>query len=74
MAVKKNCLFQDFLSLSLAFFQQLKCCGLTGLSEFASKLDPIDQSCYYQRQMETDSKYKFSSLSLSSYEPYRVST
>ncbi|KAH7645292.1 hypothetical protein HUG17_0830 [Dermatophagoides farinae] len=52
--------------------KELKCCGLTGLSEFASKLDPIDQSCYYQRQMETDSKYKFSSSSLSSYEPYRT--
>ncbi|KAH9424680.1 hypothetical protein DERP_013909 [Dermatophagoides pteronyssinus] len=35
--------------------KELKCCGLTGLSEFASKLDPIDQSCYrdnnhYQHQ------------------------
>lgn len=26
--------------------RELSCCGLTGLSEFASKLDPIDDSCY----------------------------
>ncbi|OTF77024.1 hypothetical protein BLA29_014370, partial [Euroglyphus maynei] len=42
----------------------LKCCGLTGLSEFASKLDPIDQSCY-RRPLESE-------MELKSYEPYRI--
>ena len=32
---------------------KLKCCGLTGLSEFASKLDPIDQSCYREQSLST---------------------
>ena len=27
-------------------FEQFQCCGIAGLSEFASKLDPIDESCY----------------------------
>ncbi|CAG2102171.1 unnamed protein product [Medioppia subpectinata] len=26
--------------------EQFQCCGIAGLSEFASKLDPIDESCY----------------------------
>jgi len=26
---------------------QFQCCGISGLSEFASKLDPIDESCYH---------------------------
>jgi hypothetical protein len=26
---------------------QFQCCGITGLSEFSSKLDPIDESCYH---------------------------
>ncbi|KAI2801408.1 hypothetical protein BLOT_010959 [Blomia tropicalis] len=29
--------------------REFQCCGLTGLSEFASKLDPIDDSCYPPR-------------------------
>ncbi|UXI16933.1 hypothetical protein NH340_JMT02876 [Sarcoptes scabiei] len=29
--------------------KELKCCGLSGLSEFASKLDPIDESCYRKK-------------------------
>ena len=27
--------------------RQFQCCGIAGLSEFASKLDPIDESCYH---------------------------
>lgn len=40
--------------------RELQCCGLTGLAEFASKLDPIDESCYR------------SSLDPQNREPYRV--
>ncbi|XP_054153706.1 leukocyte surface antigen CD53-like [Oppia nitens] len=27
--------------------EQLQCCGITGLAEFANNTDPIDESCYH---------------------------
>lgn len=53
---------------------KLKCCGLTGLSEFASKLDPIDQSCYREQSLSTStSSIEYDNHPITIYEPYRVS-
>ena len=35
-----------FECLIECLYKQFQCCGITGLSEFAAKLDPIDESCY----------------------------
>nr|XP_027201937.1 tetraspanin-9-like [Dermatophagoides pteronyssinus] len=53
--------------------KELKCCGLTGLSEFASKLDPIDQSCYREQSLSTStSSIEYDNHPITIYEPYRI--